>query len=287
MSDSLPLVYTTTKKKKKKKSATLISLLLPHAPSFPSLSPPHTTQLHNHYHLPSESPSHHCNRTSLPSFTFVHQTTTTQSHRTHLRSTTTELHTIPAVHHHRGTATTFGHHHHQKPPRNLHHPSSTQPSHRPRLCDLLTTIATIAASLSVEHQSLVHHRTSGVLFLKFPNCSFFQRQRGSCAAIRTSSAQNHFDSVSLGELSVSLSTLSSTPPPIPIITGGILLSSIAGFFSFRMVRKGKALVKATTSVPTGSTTGNPGSPLNDTYFDTVCQNNAGKLVGRGIVCELH
>ncbi|MED6227452.1 hypothetical protein PIB30_113652, partial [Stylosanthes scabra] len=52
-----------------------------------------------------------------------------------------------------------------------------------------------------------------------------------------------------------------------------------------MVRKGKALVKATTSVPTGSTTGNPGSPLNDTYFDTVCQNNAGKLVGRGIVCE--
>ncbi|MED6227391.1 hypothetical protein PIB30_113072, partial [Stylosanthes scabra] len=52
-----------------------------------------------------------------------------------------------------------------------------------------------------------------------------------------------------------------------------------------MVRKGKALIKATTSVPTGSTTGNPGSPLNDTYFDTVCQNNAGKLVGRGIVCE--
>ncbi|MED6215479.1 hypothetical protein PIB30_114049, partial [Stylosanthes scabra] len=48
---------------------------------------------------------------------------------------------------------------------------------------------------------------------------------------------------------------------------------------------GKALVKATTSVPTGSTTGNPGSPLNDTYFDTICQNNAGKLVGRGIVCE--
>ncbi|MED6153319.1 hypothetical protein PIB30_100719, partial [Stylosanthes scabra] len=52
-----------------------------------------------------------------------------------------------------------------------------------------------------------------------------------------------------------------------------------------MVHKGKALIKATTSVPTGSTTGNPGSPLNDTYFDTVCQNNAGKLVGRGIVCE--
>ncbi|MED6202126.1 hypothetical protein PIB30_102145 [Stylosanthes scabra] len=52
-----------------------------------------------------------------------------------------------------------------------------------------------------------------------------------------------------------------------------------------MIRKGKALIKATTSVPTGSTTGNPGSPLNDTYFDTVCQHNAGKLVGRGIVCE--
>ncbi|MED6200296.1 hypothetical protein PIB30_083655, partial [Stylosanthes scabra] len=124
-------------------------------------------------------------------------------------------------------------HHHQKPPWNLHHPSSTQPTHRPRLCDLLTTIATIATSLSVEHQFLVHHRTSGVLFLKFPNCSFFQHQRGSCAAIETSSAQNHFDSVSPGELSVSLSTLSSTPPPIPIITGGILLSSIASFFSFR------------------------------------------------------
>ncbi|MED6226636.1 hypothetical protein PIB30_105766 [Stylosanthes scabra] len=52
-----------------------------------------------------------------------------------------------------------------------------------------------------------------------------------------------------------------------------------------MVRKGKALVKATTSATAGSTTGNPSLPLNDTYFDTVCQNNAGKLVGRGIVCE--
>ncbi|MED6153311.1 hypothetical protein PIB30_100650, partial [Stylosanthes scabra] len=52
-----------------------------------------------------------------------------------------------------------------------------------------------------------------------------------------------------------------------------------------MVRKGKALVKATTPISTGSTTGNPNLPLNDTYFDTVCQNNAGKLVGRGIVCE--
>ncbi|MED6151819.1 hypothetical protein PIB30_086029 [Stylosanthes scabra] len=131
-----------------------------------------------------------------------------------------------------------------------------QPSHRPRLCDLLTTIATIAASLSVEHQSLVHHHTSGVLFLKFPNCSFFQRQRGGCAAIRTSSAQNHFDSVSLGELSVSLSTLSSTPPPIPIITGGILLSSIGGFFSFRMSRIGKTSTKGSASTAAGSTAGN-------------------------------
>ncbi|MED6177029.1 hypothetical protein PIB30_093881 [Stylosanthes scabra] len=52
-----------------------------------------------------------------------------------------------------------------------------------------------------------------------------------------------------------------------------------------MVRKGKALVKATTPASTGSTTGNPSLPLNDTYFDTVCQNNAGKLVGWGIVCE--
>ncbi|MED6188792.1 hypothetical protein PIB30_089292 [Stylosanthes scabra] len=52
-----------------------------------------------------------------------------------------------------------------------------------------------------------------------------------------------------------------------------------------MVRKGKALVKATTPATTGSTTGNPSLPLNDTYFDTVCQNNARKLVGRGIVCE--
>ncbi|MED6177022.1 hypothetical protein PIB30_093825 [Stylosanthes scabra] len=54
---------------------------------------------------------------------------------------------------------------------------------------------------------------------------------------------------------------------------------------FRMVRKGKALVKATTPATTGSTTGNASLPLNDTYFDTVCQNNAGKLVGQGIVCE--
>ncbi|MED6140772.1 hypothetical protein PIB30_096695 [Stylosanthes scabra] len=52
-----------------------------------------------------------------------------------------------------------------------------------------------------------------------------------------------------------------------------------------MVRKGKALVKATTPATTGSTTRNPSLPLNDTYFDTVCQNNAGKLVGQGIVCE--
>ncbi|MED6188971.1 hypothetical protein PIB30_091059, partial [Stylosanthes scabra] len=52
-----------------------------------------------------------------------------------------------------------------------------------------------------------------------------------------------------------------------------------------MVRKGKALVKATTPATTGSTTGNPSLPLNDTYFDTVYQNNAGKLVERGIICE--
>ncbi|MED6164791.1 hypothetical protein PIB30_093559 [Stylosanthes scabra] len=52
-----------------------------------------------------------------------------------------------------------------------------------------------------------------------------------------------------------------------------------------MVCKGKALVKATTPATTGSTTGNPSLPLNNTYFDTVCQNNVGKLVGWGIVCE--
>ncbi|MED6113115.1 hypothetical protein PIB30_067881 [Stylosanthes scabra] len=49
-----------------------------------------------------------------------------------------------------------------------------------------------------------------------------------------------------------------------------------------MVRKGKTLVKATTPATTGSTNGNPSLPLNDTYFDTVCQNNARKLVGRVI-----
>ncbi|MED6226035.1 hypothetical protein PIB30_099510 [Stylosanthes scabra] len=53
----------------------------------------------------------------------------------------------------------------------------------------------------------------------------------------------------------------------------------------RIVRKGKALVKAATSATAGSTAGNPSLPLNDTYFDTACQNNAGKLVGRGIICE--
>ncbi|MED6189716.1 hypothetical protein PIB30_098713, partial [Stylosanthes scabra] len=47
----------------------------------------------------------------------------------------------------------------------------------------------------------------------------------------------------------------------------------------------QALVKATTSATADSTTGNPSFPLNDTYFDTVCQNNARKLVGWGIVCE--
>ncbi|MED6127008.1 hypothetical protein PIB30_083948 [Stylosanthes scabra] len=56
-------------------------------------------------------------------------------------------------------------------------------------------------------------------------------------------------------------------------------------YLMRIVRKGKALVKATTPVPTSSTTRNPSLPLNDMYFDTICQNNAGKLVGRGIVCE--
>ncbi|MED6176311.1 hypothetical protein PIB30_086913, partial [Stylosanthes scabra] len=52
-----------------------------------------------------------------------------------------------------------------------------------------------------------------------------------------------------------------------------------------MVRKGRALVKAATSAAAGSTAGNPSLPLNDTYFDTACQNNDGKLVGRGIICE--
>ncbi|MED6176529.1 hypothetical protein PIB30_089144 [Stylosanthes scabra] len=61
-------------------------------------------------------------------------------------------------------------------------------------------------------------------------------------------------------------------PPASIITGG-------------MVRKGKALVKAATSAAAGSTAGKPSLPLNDTYFDTTCQNYAGKFVGRGIICE--
>ncbi|MED6211741.1 hypothetical protein PIB30_076559 [Stylosanthes scabra] len=52
-----------------------------------------------------------------------------------------------------------------------------------------------------------------------------------------------------------------------------------------MVRKGKALVKAATSAAAGSTAGNPNLPLNDTYFDTASQNNAGKLVGSCIICE--
>ncbi|MED6138910.1 hypothetical protein PIB30_078992, partial [Stylosanthes scabra] len=34
-----------------------------------------------------------------------------------------------------------------------------------------------------------------------------------------------------------------------------------------------------------STVGNLSLSLNDTYFDTACQNNAGKFVGRGIICE--
>ncbi|MED6202123.1 hypothetical protein PIB30_102132, partial [Stylosanthes scabra] len=71
----------------------------------------------------------------------------------------------------------------------------------------------------------------------------------------------------------------------PLHSSDMTVLTLSCLTLFRMVCKGKALIKATTSVPTGSTTGNPGSPLNDTYFDTICQNNAGKLVGRGIVCE--
>ncbi|MED6212312.1 hypothetical protein PIB30_082103 [Stylosanthes scabra] len=68
-------------------------------------------------------------------------------------------------------------------------------------------------------------------------------------------------------------------PPTSIIIGSLLVLLLP------MVRKGKALVETTTSATAGSTTGNPSLSLNDTYFDTICQNNAGKLVGRGIVCE--
>ncbi|MED6126487.1 hypothetical protein PIB30_078965 [Stylosanthes scabra] len=69
------------------------------------------------------------------------------------------------------------------------------------------------------------------------------------------------------------------PPPAPIITGGILLSSITGWLA-------KAPAKAPTSITIGSTPGNPSQPLNDAYSDTECQNNAGKSAARSPIFEL-
>ncbi|MED6141476.1 hypothetical protein PIB30_103770, partial [Stylosanthes scabra] len=53
-----------------------------------------------------------------------------------------------------------------------------------------------------------------------------------------------------------------------------------------MVREGKAPAKAPTSVATGSTARNPSQPLNDTYSDIKCQNNARKLAATSPIFEL-
>ncbi|MED6172583.1 hypothetical protein PIB30_051404 [Stylosanthes scabra] len=54
---------------------------------------------------------------------------------------------------------------------------------------------------------------------------------------------------------------------------------------FAIIRKGMAPAKASTSTAAGSTAGNPSQPLNNTYFDTKCQNNTGKLAAKSLICE--
>ncbi|MED6177056.1 hypothetical protein PIB30_094118, partial [Stylosanthes scabra] len=54
---------------------------------------------------------------------------------------------------------------------------------------------------------------------------------------------------------------------------------------WKMVCKGMAPAKTSTSTAPGSTVGNPNQPLNYTYFDTKCQNNARKLATRSLLCE--
>ncbi|MED6223202.1 hypothetical protein PIB30_071685 [Stylosanthes scabra] len=88
-----------------------------------------------------------------------------------------------------------------------------------------------------------------------------------------SSAQNRFASVSPDRLSLSKQT-SLLSPLVPIIIGGILLSSIASFVSFRMTRNGKILTKGSTSTAAGSIARNLSQPLLHSCFWKVSKKNS-------------
>ncbi|MED6165698.1 hypothetical protein PIB30_102109, partial [Stylosanthes scabra] len=208
----------------------------------------------------------------------------------------------------------------RKPPSPNHNHHHHQPHHHHRLLSLssratpLLSLTTTAESTSQHHQaflnrriyrpSLTHHHetttlplsktTEPLTFHSHPPCSSssplsFSSVKLVIFIIRsqlgTSFAQNHLASVSPGELSVSLSTVFSTPPPIPIITGGILLSSIAGFFSFRMTRNAKTPTKGYASTVAGSTAGNLSQLLLCSCFRTrtVLSFKCGDAVLRAVL----